>query len=174
MALLDLTQMQSGKIQIVQETVDLCTLVKWIVDTLQRIDTSHPINYHLPEHPVLVLGDTMRLEQVIQNLLTNAIKYSPYGSDISISVSYNAEQTHGIISVSDQGIGIPENEVAYLFELFYRASNTSKQHSGGMGIGLAVIKEIVTLHQGTIQVTSQEGLGSTFTVYLPLHPDNSK
>jgi signal transduction histidine kinase len=108
----------------------------------------------------------VRLEQVVQNLLTNAIKYSPDGGPVVLRVERLADQVR--LQVTDSGIGVPEADQPQLFQRFYRASNTDTQYLSGMGIGLYVVREIVTLHGGTVGVESCEGEGSTFTVCLPL------
>jgi signal transduction histidine kinase len=114
----------------------------------------------------MIDGDAMRLEQVLHNLLQNAIKYSPAGWLVNIVVEQR-EQT-ACIAVTDQGIGIPQHALPRLFERFYRAAQGDTGGIGGLGIGLYVVKEIVMLHGGTITVTSTEGVGSTFTICLPL------
>lgn len=108
----------------------------------------------------------MRLEQVLQDLLDNAVKYSPAEGVITVCVEQrNAE---AILTISDQGIGIPEEARAQLFQRFYRASNLDPRRMPGMGIGLSIVNEIVALHGGVVEVDSAEGRGSTFTVRLPL------
>ena len=112
------------------------------------------------------MGDELRLEQVIQNLVQNAIKYSPAGGYVEVRAARNG--TMACISVIDQGIGIPQGALSRLFTRFYRAPNVDPQHISGMGVGLYVVQEIVSLHGGKVTVESQEGVGSTFTIYLPL------
>jgi two-component system sensor histidine kinase SenX3 len=105
---------------------------------------------------------------VLQNLLGNAIKYSPFGGRISIAVIQ--EDGYVRVAVTDAGIGIPEAAQAQLFERFYRAANVAgKGTISGLGIGLYVVKEIVTQHGGRVEVRSTEGAGSTFIVHLPLY-----
>jgi CheY-like chemotaxis protein len=114
----------------------------------------------------MTLGDELRLEQVLQNLLQNAIKYSPAGGAIIVTVERQA--MHAVVQVRDHGVGIPTTAIPHLFERFYRVPGATEQHIQGAGIGLYVVKEIVTLHGGTVGATSQEGGGSTFTIQLPL------
>ena len=102
-------------------------------------------------------------------MLQNAIKYSPNGSTISVKVDRHND--HASISVSDQGIGLPVHSQNELFNRFYRAENVAAQRINGLGLGLYVVKEIITLHSGVIEVSSVEGHGSTFTVNLPLNPN---
>jgi signal transduction histidine kinase len=115
--------------------------------------------------PVPVFGDPARLEGVVHNLLSNAVKYSPEGGRVEVRVAQQAAEV--VLEVRDQGIGIPADAQAQLFEPFYRAGNVSPQ-SSGFGIGLYVVQEIVKAHGGTVEVTSRPGEGTTFTIRLPL------
>jgi len=127
------------------------------------------VECRLPSEPLLIEGDDVRLEQVVQNLISNAIKYSPNGGPIAVQAEQQGHQAR--LLVRDCGMGIPKNDQPHLFQRFYRATNADTQHMSGMGIGLYVVKEIVTLHGGTVAVESCEGAGSTFTVCLPLQPE---
>ena len=120
----------------------------------------------MPAGALVIDGDEVRMEQVVQNLLANAIKYSPSGGPVVVRVEQRADQA--CLMVTDVGLGIPEHDRRDLFRPFYRASNTDTQYVSGMGIGLYVIREIVNLHDGTVAVESREGAGSTFSVCLPL------
>jgi signal transduction histidine kinase len=122
--------------------------------------------YEIPDTPLVVDGDAMRLEQVLQNLITNAAKYDPSGSPVRIRVERCGDLV--CVAVSDQGIGIPAAALSEIFQRFYRAANADERHISGLGIGLYVVREIISLHGGTITVESAEGQGSTFTISLPL------
>jgi signal transduction histidine kinase len=126
----------------------------------------HEIEVMCAEPPVMINGDALRLEQVFQNLIANAIKYSPTGGLITMQVAQR--DAYACVMVRDQGIGISAEAQRHLFELFYRAETTDTHRISGMGIGLYVVNELVTLHGGSVQVESREGAGSTFTVCLPL------
>jgi PAS domain S-box-containing protein len=171
LTLLDLSRIQTGQLVIEQVPVDLSTLVRRVVNEVQPTHEQHTIICTAPDQPLIVHGDALRLEQVVQNLIANAIKYSPDGGPVTVEVA--RQHTTVCVAVTDRGIGIPESELPQLFELFYRASNTADRFVSGMGIGLAVIKEIVTLHGGMVHVHSVEGSGSTFTVNLPLQEPQS-
>ena len=108
--------------------------------------------------------------QVLQNLVQNAIKYSPAGGAVLIQIERHDPTIR--IAVSDTGMGIPKAELLLLFQRFYRASNVDERQISGLGIGLYIVKELVTLHGGTIEVVSEEGRGSTFIVTLPLLEDH--
>jgi signal transduction histidine kinase len=115
-----------------------------------------------------IQGDELRLSQVFHNLIANAVKYSPEGGLVRVDVSSNERGI--VVAVIDQGIGIPAAARARMFERFYRAPNALALGVDGMGIGLFVVREIVSLHGGTIDVASVESAGSTFTVFLPHQP----
>ncbi len=164
--LLDISRIQSGRLELDQQPVDLVALAQRLERITGATLTQHTLNLVHSSEPLLVLGDELRLEQVLHNLLSNAIKYSPEGGLVTIRVERRAERA--AIVVSDEGIGIPPNELDLLFSRFYRAANVQVHQISGMGLGLYLVKEIVTLHGGTIEVTSREGEGSSFCVYLPL------
>jgi signal transduction histidine kinase len=165
-ALLDLSRIQTGQLSIEREPLDLCQLAQRVMDEIQPMLDQHTIALNTPDEPLVIEGDELRLEQVVQNLIQNAVKYSPAGSSIQVQVQ---RQRHtACLQVIDEGIGIPEDALPQLFTRFYRASNVQEQHISGMGVGLHIVKEIIELHQGQVAVTSQEGHGSTFSVCLPL------
>jgi len=115
------------------------------------------------------------LERVLDNLLSNAVKYSPAGGDITVQVSRETGSGFAVLTVADQGLGIPVDDLPYVFERFRRGTNVVGQIAG-TGIGLAAVRQVVEQHGGRVTVTSQQGHGSTFTVRLPLFagPDASK
>ena len=105
------------------------------------------------------------IDQVIENLISNAIKFSPQGGKITVSIEQADEKVK--ISVSDTGIGIPKKNLTHIFEKFYRAENASSEVIGGTGLGLAIVKYIIESHGGKISVESKLGKGSTFSFTLP-------
>jgi signal transduction histidine kinase len=115
--------------------------------------------------PLIIEADKDRIAQVVTNLLSNAIKYTPENGSIRISVS-DAEK-NGVITVVDDGIGIPEPELSLIFERFYRTDQSRSRKSGGAGIGLAIVKSIVSAHGGTVEAFRRDGRGSRFVVTLP-------
>src|SRR4030095_3616198 len=126
--------------------------------------------HHTPRTAVMIEVDEVRLEQVLQNLLQNAMRYSPNGCRIDVFVATDERAAQESLHVRNHGIGIAADALAQLFERFDRVPDTAIEHIHGVGIGLYVVKEIVTLHGGTVNVASEEGVGSTFTVNLPLRP----
>jgi len=171
LGLLDVSRIETGRLSIEQAPVDLCALVRRVVDEIQPTLVNHTLDCKLPSGTLVIDGDEVRLEQVLQNLVTNAVKYSPHGGPIVIQAEQHDQQAH--LLVTDVGIGIPLKDQPHLFQRFYRASNAETQFISGMGIGLSVVKEIVTLHGGTIAVDSGEGQGSTFVVCLPLGSEHA-
>ncbi|HYL11485.1 MAG TPA: heavy metal sensor histidine kinase [Terriglobales bacterium] len=115
---------------------------------------------------VVVEGDPLRLQQLIVNLLDNAIKYTPQGGRVAVAVAAAAARAQ--LSVADTGLGIPADSVPHVFDRFYRADKARARNTGGAGLGLAIVKAICSAHGGSINVTSTEGAGSVFTVELPL------
>jgi signal transduction histidine kinase len=165
-ALLDISRLEQGKLTIERAPVDLCALVKRIVEEVQPGLATHMVECVIPdESSIIIDGDELRLEQVLQNLISNAVKYSINGGPVRVRVEQRGNTA--CVAVTDQGMGIPAGDIPRLFERFYRASNTDEQHISGMGIGLYIVKEIVSMHSGSVGVESTEGSGSTFTICLP-------
>lgn len=163
--LLDLTRLQRGQWDLLLQPLDLVPLIERAVAEVQLTTTNHRIEWAPAYDEVIIDGDGGRLEQVLQSLLNNAVKYSPGGGRIGVAVAVDDHIAR--ISVTDQGIGIPQVAQERLWEAFYRASNAS-QHGSGFGVGLFIVHEIVQRHGGSIDVQSAEYAGSTFTVSLPL------
>jgi signal transduction histidine kinase len=120
------------------------------------------------ENGVHVLGDRVRLQQIIVNLIDNSIKYTQVGGMIKVRV--DREGNSAILEVSDNGLGIPAHALPHVFERFYRADKARSRATGGAGLGLSIVKAICAAHNGEIKVSSQEGRGSSFRVELPLSP----
>ncbi len=165
-SLLDVSRVQTGQLSIERVSLDLVPLVQRVVGEQSVELNQHTIVFNKPDQPVMVEADEVRLMQVFTNLLNNAIKYSPNGGEIGVQIATNAEQI--AVTITDRGMGIPPAAQHNLFQRFFRVDRQSTAHSGGLGIGLYVVKEIIKQHGGTISVESTEGVGSTFTVHLPL------
>lgn len=169
--LLDAARVQAGRtLALAQESVDLVALVREAVQTVEGTAERHRVRLESRLPSLVGAFDGPRLQRVLTNLLSNALKYSPDGEEVRITVS---RETHpdgdvAVLTVRDQGMGIPAADVPRIFEPFYRAQNVAHRISG-IGLGLAGSRQIVEQHGGTIQVESREGHGSTFTVRLPLH-----
>lgn len=167
--MLDVSQIERGQLKIAHDTLDIAALVRAAVDEVRPTAHGHPIEHVIhcdPASAIFVRGDALRLEQVLLNLLQNAMKYSPEGSLIRVELTCTADSVS--ISVADRGMGIPEDVLPHLFERFYRAPAVRSEHISGMGIGLYIVDEVVSLHGGTVTVASKQSEGSTFTIHLPL------
>ncbi|QNA90203.1 PAS domain-containing sensor histidine kinase [Massilia sp. Dwa41.01b] len=168
--LVDLTRVQAGKMNMRYEWVRLQDCVQEAIDSCRQAALLKGMKLHqvLPSVAIDIEVDPRRLLQVVVNLLNNAIKYTPQGGDIWVSA--NADQTHFLCYVKDNGQGIAPDLLPRIFEVFTQADNTRAERGTGLGIGLAVVREIVALHQGTIEVRSEGiGKGSEFIVRIPLH-----
>ncbi len=162
--LLLLAQADSGRLPLIEETVDLDTLVLEVYRQTKLLSETVQVRLEPPE-PVRVTGDSDRLKQVLLNLVTNGIKYTPEGGEVVISLT--VEGGYAFIRVSDSGIGIPKEDLPYIFERFYRVDKARARQMGGAGLGLSIAKWIVESHHGRIWAESEVGKGSTFTVQIP-------
>ena len=163
--MLDISRIQSGQLTIECAEIDMGRLARRVAAELQLNLERHRIALVCDDGPLVIEGDELRLEQVLYNLLQNAVKYSPAGGAIEVRVVRQGGQVR--VAVRDEGIGIPAGALPHLFTRFYRADNADPQIFSGLGIGLYVVSQIVELHRGSIEVASAEGRGSTFTVTLP-------
>jgi signal transduction histidine kinase len=158
--LLDLSKIQTGKLTFVEETVDVDRLVHEVVEQVQQTSQKHQISIE-GSAPGTIVGDRERLNQVLINLLTNAMKYSPQAEQIIVHLTSTVEGL--TISVQDFGIGIPKTEQEKVFERFYRGTRIAT----GLGIGLFIVHQIIEHYGGKLRVESVEGQGSTFSFSLP-------
>jgi excisionase family DNA binding protein len=167
--LLDLTRLQLGQqLELRRNSTDLVALARRAAADQQQITDQHTILVESAHQALIGAWDGVRLERVLENLLSNAIKYSPEGGRITVAIA--DEEVGGpwaVLTVRDQGLGIPAADLPRVFERFQRARNVEGR-IGGTGVGLASARQIVEQHGGTIAVESAEGMGSTFTVRLPL------
>src|SRR5438128_1922002 len=169
--LLDISPIESGRLEIHRDPVELEQLIGEVVDDFRSAAHSHEIVVVRPPEQTVVLGDHQRLEQVMVNLLQNAIKYSPQGGQIVVTVG--REGGDAVASGADQGIGVPAEEQAKLFQRFFRARNAATRHFGGLGIGLFVSHEIVQRHGGRFLVARERGQGAVLSFALPLSPTHA-
>ncbi len=162
----DAARLQKGTLQQEPTDFDLVPLVQSAVEQQQVTTSSHTLRLELAEPSLPVHADPTRLEQVLTNLLTNAIKYSPNADQVTIRLDRQEGFAH--LAVRDEGIGIPKAEQGQLFGRFYRAPNAANGGFGGLGLGLFITHELVTRNGGRIWVESEEDRGSTFHVTVPL------
>lgn len=170
--LLDLSRMDNGNLKLNLEMVNFNELVNFVLDRFDVIisngDKKYKIIREFTQRPLFVEVDADRMIQVIDNIMNNAIKYSPDGGKITIRLM----ETHNnvILSISDQGLGIPKKDLSRIFDRFYRVDKARARKQGGTGLGLAISKEVVKALGGTIWATSIENYGSTFYISLPYEP----
>jgi signal transduction histidine kinase len=165
--LLDVSRIQTGRIEFRYGDVDLSELANEVATRMQLTTTLHEISVRRESENV-VTADRDHLEQVLNNLVTNAIKYSPTGGAITIDVRPDDDGVR--LSVTDQGIGIPAEELDAIFGLFYRSPDRAARDAAGMGLGLYISKEIVVRHGGRIWAESAGPKGSTLNVVIPRMP----
>jgi signal transduction histidine kinase len=164
--LLDVSRIETGRLEIRREPIDWSAFVHDVVHHHHTTVSDRRLALNVPVNGKRVVGDRDRLEQVLGNLLENAVKYSPDGSEILVSVEDKGDQL--TTSVRDRGIGIPADELSQVFERFHRGRQVSSTNYGGLGLGLYITKQIIERHGGSIWVESAEGVGTTFYFSLPV------
>ena len=170
--LLDLSRMDNDNLKLNIEMVNFNELVNFVLDRFDVIIANSEKKYRIvrefTQRPLFVEVDTDRMIQVIDNIMNNAIKYSPDGGKITVRLM----ETHNnvILSITDQGLGIPKKDISRIFDRFYRVDKARARKQGGTGLGLAISKEVVKALGGTIWATSIENYGSTFYISLPYEP----
>jgi len=165
--LLDVSQIQSRKLEVNIEPLNMSQFMTDVVERLQITSTDHQLNLQLPDSPVWIKADAARLEQVVNNLVNNAIKYSPNASQVDLIVENYSENMR--LRVIDYGSGISAAEIPKIFEHFYRSPSVKNSNKAGLGLGLYICKEIVQAIWGELAVVSEPGQGSTFTVTMPCY-----
>lgn len=164
--LLDVSRIETNRLQIHRQPIAWLEFIEGRVAAFRVQHPARSIRFDVSAPESTVTVDPDRMRQVIDNLLSNALKYSPDGSDIDVQVVCDGPELR--TSITDYGIGIPGDEISQLFERFHRARNVSSRYYGGLGLGLYIARAIVEAHGGTIKVRSEEGSGSTFTMALPI------
>jgi signal transduction histidine kinase len=164
--LLDLSRAMSGKILLSRQPVEVAALVSACLDTFKATGRTGNYQLHMDMTPGWVDGDPTRLEQIATNLIDNALKYTPPGGSITISVGEQDE--HVVLTVRDSGVGIAHDLLPHVFDVFVQASTTLDRSQGGLGIGLALVRRLVELHGGSVSAHSAgASAGSTFEIRLP-------
>lgn len=164
--LLDLSNVEQSGFEVKAQPTDMQAVIKRAVEMIQPKINEKSIGLKLETKPVTVFGDANRLIQVIMNLLINAVTYS--GNNTEITIRLFIKENQAVIQVEDQGIGIASSEIGRLFERFYRVDRARSRNSGGTGLGLSIVKHLIEAHHGKVEVDSRVGIGTTFTIFLPL------
>jgi signal transduction histidine kinase len=170
--LLLLSRMDLQRFSVKQESCNLNDLVNDLVEEFSALALASNISLTADSQintPITVLGSEEQLYRLVANLITNAIQYTSSGGKVIVHLK--RDDHHALIQVEDTGIGIPPKEQARIFDRFYRVNSDRSRHTGGAGLGLAIAQAIAQAHQGNIQVKSELGKGSIFTVQLPLRRD---
>lgn len=165
---LDISRIESGRIQPQKSRVDLVETVQMVLGNNSYLADQKNIvvDFHEPDSPTFIDADSGMMEQIILNLFSNAVKYSPDNSKVDILLKSN--DTFVILQVKDQGFGIPEKDLQNIFDKFYRVTDNEKVRAvNGSGLGLSLVKQLVEIHNGKIKVESQLGFGSIFSIFLP-------
>lgn len=166
--ILDFSRIISGKLRLEMRKIDLSEVIEAAIDVVTPAANAKNIRLEvIPVSKSIVSGDADRLQQVLWNLLTNAVKFTPKGGRVQVRMQRVNSSVE--ISVSDTGLGISAEFLPYIFERFRQQDNTKTRRHGGLGLGMTITRHIVELHGGTIRAESPgEGLGATFTVCLPV------
>jgi signal transduction histidine kinase/ActR/RegA family two-component response regulator len=166
--LLDVSRIATGKVVLQRERVDMRAIIESAIEGSQPAITagSHTLQLSLPDTQVCVMGDPLRLAQVISNLINNAAKYTPSGGCIAVSLAEEAGEA--VVRVSDDGVGIPPEMLEHVFDMFTQVDRTLERAQGGLGIGLSLVRRLMDLHGGSVSACSAgSDQGSTFTLRLP-------
>jgi PAS domain S-box-containing protein len=167
--LLDVGRVVTGKILLERTTLDLAEIVRRTVGTFTAAGKTQQHHLGVTTEPAWVHADGVRLEQIITNLLTNSLKYTPPGGTIRVAVSI--DNGRAVLTIEDSGMGIPADLLPHIFDLFIQGQRSLDRAQGGLGIGLTLVQRLVDLHGGSVEAASAgPGLGSRFTVFLPLVP----
>jgi PAS domain S-box-containing protein len=171
--LLDVSRITRGKVELRRALLDVSQVVETALETSRPLieAAAHRLDVKLPPRALLLDGDLTRLAQVVSNLLNNAAKYTPSGGRIELAVE--SRDREAILSVRDDGIGIPPDQIERIFEMFTQVDRNRDRAQGGLGIGLTLVRKLVEMHGGTVEARSEgEDKGSEFVIRLPLAPDD--
>lgn len=166
-----IAQIENENLNFKKSSIDVNKTLESVMKVLEGEFLKNQIKLTFSGSEAFILGDSDKMKQIFLNLISNALKYSDTGGEIVLNVLKDKEKV--TITIKDNGIGIPKEDLPYIFERFYRVDKSRTRNTGGTGIGLAITKALVEAQSGKISVESIEGKGSTFTVEFPEHPKNS-
>ena len=161
----NLAKLEQNNLKLNKQPMELRSAIEQVIGSFEAESMNKKLSIEIKGPSTLLMADHSRMKQVIVNLLSNAIKYSKEGCSITIEL-FEHDDTSGF-SIKDNGIGIPKEELPYIFERFYRADKSRNRTTGGSGIGLTIVKSIIQAHGGSVSVKSELGEGSIFTISIP-------
>ncbi len=163
-----LSLFDAGRLQIHKENVDVFDIIDMVISRMTPLAQAQGVKLPAPMRavPLIINGDVDKLQQAIGNLVDNGLRHTPAGGKVLVTAVQEQKLVH--ISVTDTGRGIPPKELSHLFDRFWRGDKSRSRHSGGSGLGLSIVQQIVELHGGMITAVSPDGMGATFTISLPL------
>lgn len=168
--ILEMARLEAGKMELVLEPIDFVDVINAVESVIEPLAEKKGINFSsIVQRDVPVIdGDRERLRQIVQNLVSNAIKFTPEGGEVKVWVAYDKEKNEVLINVQDNGVGIRQEDQPYIFEKFVQSDTSIYRQYNGSGLGLSLAKELVELHGGWITVVSELGQGSLFTAGIPV------
>ncbi|PJJ09401.1 phospho-acceptor domain-containing protein [Flavobacterium sp. 1] len=178
--ILDLAKIESGQIALYEKPFDLSNLTQLIYDTFSSKTQAKEIDFKIlidKKVPAILNGDSIRVSQILFNLISNSVKFTPKKGKIRLKIKFDKEEAgfyHIKVTVKDSGIGIPQDKIDTIFDPFTQVSNDTARKYGGTGLGLTIIKKIINIMNGEIHVKSKLGIGTKFTVNLLFAKENSK
>jgi len=161
---LDASRLSSGKIKLTPETFNVRELVNEVCQRQREVATNHTIQLEIDNYPETLFGDARLMDNVFTNIVSNAVKYS--GESKFVDVRGDVEGDYAVLRVRDHGVGIPKEELPKIFQRFFRASTSTG--IPGTGIGLNLVKSLVEMHYGRVELDSVEGEWTEFSVFLPI------
>jgi len=168
--ILELSKLEQKQVPMNIQEINLTETVLSTIQLVKQTADNKQMKLNvIEEDNLLITGDSSRLKQILANLINNAVVYTQEKGKVTVTIK--KENDYAVIRVSDNGIGIPEDEQDRIFERFYRVDKARSRNSGGTGLGLSIVKYLIENLNGSISVESKLGLGTTFIVKLPIHPN---
>ncbi len=170
--ILMISRLETKEAEVVLAEVRIYPLLEEVCKTLEPLAKEYRVTVHISCKPITMMANAQQLQELFGNLISNAIKYNKTGGRVNVTVTSEIKEL--VITVSDTGVGIPEDAKQRIFERFYRVDKGRSKKVGGTGLGLSIVKHIVNYYEGSIEVESKLQVGTKFTVRLPLHQDMGK
>jgi signal transduction histidine kinase len=170
--LLDVSKIEAGKLKISLEPLEIRPLVAGVENVMHELAAQLDValSFEMDDQLAQIWADPTRLRQILLNLTSNAIKFNRPGGKAQVRLYTSDDQQWWFAEISDTGIGIPQDKITQLFQKFYQVDTSASRTHEGTGLGLVLTRNLVELHGGEIYVSSEAGVGSTFTIKMPIHP----